>query len=72
MIRLHPISEAPKDGTVIRGIYSEDTSSGVNMRWEQDRYCMIGSPQGYCGPGWFDVDEKLPLEEPSFFTEATQ
>jgi len=53
------ISSAPKDGTEIEVLYADGTEDEV--QWEEDRYCMIGPPQGAYGPGWQDTTNRLPV-----------
>lgn len=33
------------------------------VQWQDERYCMIGAPQGSYGPGWVDLVNKLPVME---------
>lgn len=47
----HPIEEAPRDGTMLTVLY-DDGSEEPDVYWSDERYCMLGSPQGSCGPGW--------------------
>jgi len=33
-------------------------------RWELERYCMLGAPQGSCGAGWVSVEAgNLPVQD---------
>lgn len=54
-----PIAEAPRDGTTITVLFANGDEDEVC--WEEDRYCMIGSPQGSYGPGWVDKLNHLPV-----------
>lgn len=58
-----PIESAPRDGTAIHGIYSDGYIETI--RWREERYCMLGSPQGSCGSGWVsDEAGGLPIDPP--------
>jgi hypothetical protein len=64
----HPISEAPKDGSSILGIY--DDGAEIEIRWSEQRRCMlagIGGGNGFYGPGWEDCENKLIVDEPKFW-----
>jgi hypothetical protein len=59
-----PTDTAPEDGSVILGRYDEDE---IEIRWSDERHCMLayGNPgNGSCGPGWQNVSDDLPMDEP--------
>lgn len=63
-----PITEAPKDGTEIIGIYEDGTEVVIN--WADQRKCMlagVGGGNGYFGPGWEDSNLRLIVDEPPYF-----
>jgi hypothetical protein len=53
-----PIETAPKDGTRVRLLSPEGEDVGF---WEENRYCVLGSPQGSFGEGWVDGENRLPI-----------
>lgn len=66
------IDDAPRDGTVIDGLYGTDW---IPIRWAESRRCMlagIGGGNGYFGPGWEDEFNGLIVDEPSAWREITQ
>lgn len=52
-----PIETAPKD-VYVRLLSSECEDVG---RWQDDRYCILGAPQGSFGPGFVDETNHLPM-----------
>ena len=59
-----PLEAAPRDGSVIEGLYGEETCL---IRWAETRRCMlagIGGGNGYFGPGWEDDYNGLIADEP--------
>ena len=64
-----PIDQAPKDGDEIIGIYKDGTEEMI--RWNEDRYCMLGRRNGSFPPGWSSanpkVDSNLPLDDNEIF-----
>ena len=64
-----PIDSAPKDGTLIYGLYDGDA---VLIRWAETRRCMlagIGGGNGYFGPGWEDDYNGLIMDPPEAWRE---
>lgn len=60
-----PIEEAPKDGTIIEGLYDDGPCL---IRWAETRRCMlagIGGGNGYFGPGWEDDYKGLIVDPPT-------
>lgn len=54
------IDSAPKDGrTIICATIAEEPFMG---KYVNDRWCMIGRPQGSCGPGIVDLKNNLPCD----------
>lgn len=57
-----PIATAPTDGTQIIG-HGPDGEDLI--AWRDERWCVIGPPQGSHGPGWVSIDAGgLPVDEP--------
>lgn len=50
---------APRDGRPIRVVLADGTEDEV--RWEPNRYCMLGPPHGSYGEGWEDTFNGLPV-----------
>lgn len=66
-----PIATAPKDGTWV-----ETRSEGCDDigRWQEERYCILGAPQGSYGPGFVDQETGLPMSgefEPTHWRPLT-
>lgn len=60
-----PIETAPRDGRWIIGIYDDPYIGEDVIGWRQERYCIIGAPQGAFGPGWVGRDcDELPVDTP--------
>lgn len=60
------MSEAPKDGTLIWGLYDENEECLIRWNSEQ-RKCMlagIGGGNGYFGAGWEDDLNHLIVDVP--------
>lgn len=58
------LSSAPRDGTVIEGLYEDGPCL---IRWAESRRCMlagIGGGNGYFGEGWEDDYNHLIVDEP--------
>lgn len=58
------ISTAPKDGTLIFGLYDDGE---ILIRWSERRQCMlagVGGGNGYFGAGWEDDENHLIVDEP--------
>jgi hypothetical protein len=53
-----PIESAPRDGRFVRLLSPECEDVGC---WAEERYCMLGAPQGSYGPGWLDSTNLLPI-----------
>jgi hypothetical protein len=67
----HPISTAPRDGTVIDGYYPSE--GFIPIRWAEQRRCMlagIGGGNGYFGEGWEDVENGLIVDAPASWRPA--
>lgn len=65
------LSSAPKDGTIIEGLYE---SGPCLVRWAEHRQCMlagIGGGNGYFGPGWEDEENHLIVDEPMAWREES-
>lgn len=67
-----PIETAPKDGTPIRGLYDdgrpEDEAIEDGLYWSEERYCILGAPQGSMGPGWVSREAgDLPVDAPAYW-----
>ncbi len=59
-----PIESAPKDGTKVRVRYEDDTEED-DVYYSDERWCMIGPPQGWKGPGWVSTEAgNLPVDDP--------
>lgn len=60
------ISDAPRDGTVIVGLY--DNGDECLTWWSKNRVCMLGPRAGECGEGWAthhsETDHNLPMDAP--------
>lgn len=54
-----PIESAPRDGTWVALLCGEGTEDVG--QWRDERYCMLGAPQGSCGEGWVDEYNGLPI-----------
>lgn len=62
-----PISEAPHAGEMLTVRY-EDGSEESDVYWSDVRYCMLGAPQGSCGPGWLSTEAgNLPVDAPALW-----
>lgn len=60
-----PIETAPRDGTRVR-ILSADGAEEDNVYWSEERYCILGAPQGSRGPGWVSTEAgNLPIDPPT-------
>lgn len=55
-----PIGDAPRDGTIILGLFSDDVRRAV--RWQEHRPHPGGGPG--CGPGWVDDENGFPDDAP--------
>ncbi len=56
------IETAPKDGSQFEARY-EDGTTEEGVYWADTRYCMIGPPQGSCGPGCVSTEAgHLPVD----------
>ncbi len=59
-----PIETAPKDGTPLRTL-SADGLQEDGVYWSDERYCILGAPQGSRGPGWVSAElGNLPINTP--------
>lgn len=57
-----PMPDAPKDGTQF-SVRWEDGSVEHDVYWADQRYCMLGAPQGSRGPGWLSTQAgHLPID----------
>jgi hypothetical protein len=57
----NPIETVPKDGGCFEVLY-EDGTTEQEVYWSDTRYCMIGPPQGSCGPGLLSTEAgHLPI-----------
>jgi hypothetical protein len=58
------ISTAPRDGTRIQ-VRHEDGTVEDHVYWSDERYCILGMPQGSRGPGWVSTEAgNLPIDPP--------
>lgn len=58
------ISTAPKDGTHIQ-VRHDDGTIEDDVYWSDERYCILGRPQGSRGPGWVSTEAgNLPIDPP--------
>jgi hypothetical protein len=60
-----PMSDAPKDGTLIWGLYDDGPCL---IRWAEQRRCIlagIGGGNGYYGAGWEDDENGLIVDPPT-------
>jgi len=56
-----PIGTVPKDGNYFEVLY-EDGTIEQEVYWSDTRYCMLGAPQGSCGPGLLSTEAgHLPI-----------
>lgn len=56
------IETAPRDSTVIIGEYEDGIDT---ICWLEQRYCIIGAPQGSFGPGFVTIEPgHLPTDPP--------
>jgi hypothetical protein len=58
------LESAPKDGTIIDGLYQEGPCL---IRWAETRRCMlagVGGGNGYFGAGWEDDENHLIMDPP--------
>lgn len=61
---------APKDGTQIQ-VRHEDGTEEDDVYWSDERYCILGRPQGSCGPGWVSTEAgNLPIDPPVYWRPA--
>lgn len=70
--RISNIEFAPRDGTKIIGVYSKDRSQDDEIRWAENRKCMLagtGGGNGYFGEGWEDTYNRLVVDEPLWFED---
>jgi hypothetical protein len=66
------ISTAPRDGRWIIGIYADPEIGEDVIAWRDERYCMLGCPQGSRGPGWVGREcGELPVDEPDHWRTLT-
>jgi hypothetical protein len=64
------ISTAPKDGTRFKVRY-EDGTTEEGVYWADERYCILGAPQGSKGPGCMSSDIGLPVEPTHWRPQVT-
>lgn len=56
-----PPETAPRDGSKFTVLY-DDGSTEDEVYWSNERYCMLGAPQGSCGPGFVSTEAgNLPV-----------
>lgn len=61
-----PIETAPRDGARLRVRYEPEDTEEDGVYWAEERYCMLGAPQGSCGPGWVSTEAGgLPVDPPT-------
>lgn len=59
------MQDAPRDGRWIIGFYDDPHIGEDVIGWREERYCILGAPQGAFGPGWIGRDcDELPVDEP--------
>lgn len=56
------IDTAPRDGSYISVRY-EDGAEEDGVYWADERYCILGAPQGSVGPGWMSTEAGLPVQD---------
>jgi hypothetical protein len=64
---VEPIDTAPQDGTPIIGVYGTDPREECELRWAEERHCVLASVApgaGLFGPGWEDTLNGLAAEDP--------
>lgn len=60
---MQSMNTAPRTGEKIR-VYYKDGTDEAGVYWSDERYCIIGPPQGARGPGWVSTDaDDLPVDE---------
>ncbi len=60
MNKIKVTDHLPEIDTVV-WLFFEDEPA-FQGRYVDHRYCMIGGPAGYCGEGFIDEENKLPVE----------
>lgn len=56
-----PIATAPKDGRLFEALYDDGTTE-TDLYWSEQRYCILGAPQGSKGPGCMSSEVNLPVD----------
>lgn len=61
-----PIDDnTPRDGRWIVGVYDDPDIGEDVIGWRDERWCILGAPQGSFGPGWVGRDcDELPVDAP--------
>ena len=59
-IEWHDIKSAPKDGRPFEALY-DDGATEEGVYWADERYCILGAPQGSRGPGCMSSEVGLPV-----------
>lgn len=62
------VALAPCDGRIIIGKYGDDE---MDIRWNEQRSCMLGPRAGSMGAGWEDVYNNLPTDPPDTWRAKT-
>lgn len=70
MSRWQQMANAPHDRP-IQALYEDSADDEFDtVIWEENRYCMIGPPQGSRGPGWQSLENNLPVDDPVLWREV--
>lgn len=66
--RWEGMESAPRDGTIILGLYEDGIVDRVY--WATERCCILGRRTGSMGDGWISDEVKLPADPPKAWQPA--